>query len=392
MTRIRPWQRLLALGLLVGLLSSGPAALAIEEGKMRVYVGTYTRGESQGIYQLELDPESGALTSRELAGAVVNPSFLAIHPNGKNLYAVNEVSDFKDSGSGGVAAFEIDPQNGRLSLLGQQPSKGGGPCHIVVDPTGRNALVANYGGGSATVLPIRPDGSLDSPSGFVQHEGSSVNPQRQQEPHAHSINLDPAGRFAFVADLGLDKVLIYQFDPESGTITPNASPSATVEPGSGPRHFAFHPNGRLAYVINEMTSTVTAFSYDPDTGALTPKQTITTLPEGFVGNNSTAEIVVHPSGQFLYGSNRGHDSIAIFAIDESSGELQPVGHESTRGETPRNFNIDPSGRFLLAANQESDTIAVFRIDEKTGQLSPVGEPVNVPSPVCIKFLQIASSP
>ncbi len=393
MTPLRNGPGFLAFGLLAAFLSIAPNIQATEEGHpMRVYVGTYTRGESQGIYLLELNPETGELHSKTLAGEVVNPSFLAIHPNGKNLYAVNEVSDFKESGSGGVAAFAIDPDSGKLTLLGQQPSRGGGPCHVVVDPSGRNALVANYGGGSATVLPIQDDGSLDSPSSTVQHEGSSVNPQRQKEPHAHSINLDPDGQFAFVADLGIDKVMIYKFDPKQGTITPNETPSASVEPGSGPRHFAFHPEGKRAYVINELTSTVTAFAYDPETGALTPTQTISTLPRDFTGNNTTAEVVVHPSGKYLYGSNRGHDSIAIFAIDPSSGELKAVGHVSTRGETPRNFNIDPSGRYLLAANQGTDNITVFKIEQETGLLNPVGDPVAVPSPVCIKFLPLASTP
>jgi 6-phosphogluconolactonase len=247
-------------------------------------------------------------------------------------------------------------------------------------------LVANYGGGSVSVLPIQSDGRLGPATGFVQHEGSSVNPRRQERPHAHSMNLDAANRFAFAADLGLDKVLVYRFDANRGTIVPNDPPAATVAPGSGPRHFAFHPRGRNAYVINEMTSTVTAFRYDAGRGRLTELHTISTLPQGFTGNNSTAEVQVHPSGRFLYGSNRGHDSIAIFSIDSDTGRLTQVGHQPTGGRTPRNFGIDPTGVYLLAANQESSTVTVFRIDPRTGRLTPTGQTVNVPVPVCVKMM------
>ncbi len=284
-----------------------------------------------------------------------------------------------------MSAFRIEPASGRLELLNQQSSGGAGPCHVTVDPTGRNALVANYGGGSVSVLPLGDDGKLGPASAFVQHQGSSVNPRRQQGPHAHSINLDPAGRFAFVADLGLDKIMVYRFDAAAGTLTPNDPAWAAVAPGSGPRHFAFHPSGKFAYVINELASSLTAFRYDAPRGALEEVQTVSSLPAGPVEGNSTAEVQVHPSGKFVYGSNRGHDSIAVFAVDGASGKLKLVEHESTQGKTPRNFGVDPTGRFLLACNQASDTIVGFRIDQETGALTPTVQTLSVPSPVCVKF-------
>jgi 6-phosphogluconolactonase len=258
---------------------------------------------------------------------------------------------------------------------------------LVVDRTGKTVLVANYGGGSVAALPVDADGRLGKATSAIQHSGSSVDAQRQATPHAHSINVDPSNRFAVAADLGLDKLLIYRLDAAKGTLAPNDPPSASVAPGSGPRHFAFHPNGQFAYVINEMRCTVTAFAFDSQRGALREIQTITTLPHEVKEGYSTAEVQVHPSGKFLYGSNRGHHSIAIFAIDSATGKLNAVGHQSTGGKTPRNFAIDPTGQFLLAENQDSDNIVVFRIDTKTGELKATGHVVDVPSPVCVKFLQ-----
>lgn len=355
--------------------------------KMRVYVGTYTGKQSKGIYLLELDLATGALASKGLAGEAVNPSFLAIHPSQRFLYAVGEVSNFDGTKGGGVSAFALDPKDGKLALLNQQSARGAGPCHIVVDREGKNVLVANYGGGSVAALPIGADGKLAPATGFVQHKGSSVNPKRQEAPHAHSINLDAAGRFAFAADLGLDKVLVYRFDPAKGTLA--ESGSASVAPGAGPRHFAFHPSGKYAYVINEIANTVTGFAYNAEGGALKEVQTITTLPADFKGTSHTAEVVAHPSGKFLYGSNRGHDSIAIFAVDPATGKLTAVGHEPTGGKTPRNFNIDPTGTYLLAANQNSGTIVVFRIDPQTGRLKDTGHKAEVPAPVCVKFVPVS---
>lgn len=355
----------------------------------RVYLGTYTGGDSEGIYLSELDMATGKLSAPQLAAESVNPSFLAIHPTKPLIYAVGEISDFQGKKSGGVSAFAVDPKTGKLKLINQQPSIGAGPCHLTVDATGRNVLVANYGGGSVACLPINEDGSLREASSFIQHKGSSVNPQRQEGPHAHSINVDAANRIAVAADLGLDKVLIYRLDAADGKLTPNDPPSVSVPAGGGPRHFAWHPNGKFAYTNNEITSSVTTFSYDAETGELKPLQTISTLPDGYDGsNNSTAETRVHPSGRFVYVSNRGHNSIAIFTVDPSTGKLTPTGHESTRGEIPRNFNLDPTGTYLLAANQDTNNVVVFRINPKTGGLTPTGSEINVSSPVCVRFVPL----
>jgi 6-phosphogluconolactonase len=355
-------------------------------GQASVYIGTYTQRGSKGIYLAHLDLAGGTLRLAGLAGEVVNPSFLAIHPSHKFIYAIGEVGTFAGGKGGAVSTFSIDAATGKLTLLNQKSSRGPGPCHVTVDRLGKNALVANYGGGSVACLPIGEDGRLGDATAFIQHKGSSVNPQRQREPHAHSINLDAANRFAFVADLGLDKVLVYRFDPSAGTLEPNDPPAAVIASGSGPRHFAFHPSGRFAYVINELNSTVTAFAYDAERGTLQTLQTVTTLPEGFDGKSFPAEVQVHPSGKFLYGSNRGHDSIACFAIDAATGRLTPIGHEPTQGKNPRNFGIDPTGAYLLAANQDGDNVVAFRIDPATGKLSPTGQSIRVPMPVCVKFM------
>lgn len=371
-------------------VSSLVLAADAPSGKQRVYFGTYTGKSSKGIYRAELDLATGKLSEPALAGEAVNPSFLAIAPNQKFLYAVGEVNDVNGKKGGGVSAFAIDSATGDLKMLNQQSSVGAGPCHIVVDRTGKVALVANYGGGSAAALPISADGKLGEASSFVQHTGSSINPGNQAAPHAHSVNVDAANRFAFVADLGIDKVLVYRLDPDKGTITANDPPAASVEAGSGPRHFAFHPNGKNAYVINEIKLTVTAFQYDAAKGVLTPQQTISTLPEGVTDHKgmSTAEVQVHPSGKFLYGSNRGHHSIAIFSIDLATGKLTAVGHQGQGIKTPRNFGIDPTGNYLLACNQDSDSVIVFRIDQTTGKLEPTGSTVSVGTPVCVKFLPL----
>ena len=357
--------------------------------QLRVYIGTYTGGDSQGIYSSTLNLESGELSSAQLVATSKDPSFLAIHPSGKFLYAVNETMEYESQATGAVSGFAIDPENGALRPINQQPSRGAAPCHLVVDATGRNVLVANYFGGNVSVLPTRSDGKLDAATGFVQHTGSSILP-RQTEPHAHSINLSADNRLAFVADLGLDKILVYKFDPDSGSLTPHDPPSTPVNPGGGPRHFAFHPNGKFAFTNNEITSSVTSFRFDAQRGVLSELQTISTLPVAFTENNSTAQICVHPSGKFVYVSNRGHNSIAMFSFDESTGKLMSLGNESTRGQIPRNFNIDPSGRYLLAANQQSHNVVVFRIDSMTGKLTASGTEIEVPSPVCIQFLATSS--
>jgi len=391
----RPWPLWISLFLIALHLTTMSRAwgndMASEEaasGTMWLYVGTYTHGKtpSEGIYLLELDLASGRLTTRGAAARLADPSFLAIHPTRKFLYAVNELDKFNGRKGGSVSALSIDPASGMLTLLNQQSSGGSDPCHLTVDRTGKNVLVANYGSGSIACLPIQAGGTLSAASSFLQHEGKSVDSGRHEGPHAHSINLDQANRFAIVADLGLDRVFVYKLDAGKGTLTPNEPPFATVAPGSGPRHFAFHPGGRFGYVISEMANTVTAFAYDADRGALTEIQTISTLPPGFQGKSYTAEVQVHPSGKFLYGSNRGHDSIAIFTVDPVTGKLTAAGHQATLGKNPRNFAIDPTGKYLLAENQDSDSIVVFRIDPATGDLKQVGEPLAVPMPVCIRMI------
>jgi 6-phosphogluconolactonase len=356
-----------------------------ENSEIAVYFGTYTGPKSKGIYLSRLDLTSGKLSAPIVAGEIAQPSFLALHPNRRFLYAVNETGEGRRS-TGQVTAFAIGT-DGKLTLLNQQPSRGSGPCHLVVDRAGKNLLLANYGGGSVAAFPLGSDGRLGASTGFIQHSGSSVNPERQKGPHAHSINLDAANRFAVAADLGLDKVLVYRFDAAKGTLTPNEPPSTSVKAGSGPRHFAFHPNGHNAYVINEIASTVTAFQYNAGQGVLKEVQTLSTLPKDYKGDSSTAEVQVHPSGKFLYGSNRGHDSIAVFAI-EANGTLRYLENTPTGGRTPRNFGISPDGNYLLAANQDSDNVVVFRIDSKSGRLTSTGNTVAVPSPVCVKFLPL----
>lgn len=373
----RSWQFLLGATLI--LVASSTAA-------ERVYFGTYTRGtESKGIYVADFDPASGAVTNVRVAAASDNPSFLAIHPNGRFLYAACEVTDFQGKKEGSVASFAIDAETGSLKMLNHQSSRGGAPCHLVVDRSGRCVLSANYGGGSVCVHPIGEDGQLREATAFVQHTGKSVNPRRQEAPHAHSVNVDLANQFAFVADLGLDQVISYRLDAKAGTLTANPAGTAKLKPGAGPRHFAFHPGGQFAFTNNEMDSSVTALRYDAERGALTVLDTLSTLPAGFNGDNSTAECLAHPSGRFVYVSNRGHDSIAMFAFDAATGKLTHLGNESTQGRTPRNFNLDPSGQWLLAENQASSTVVVLKVDVQTGKLVPTGTKVDVPSPVCARF-------
>ncbi len=360
-----------------------------ETGGLLVYIGTYTGAKSKGIYVSRLDPVSGALSAPELAAETPGPSFLAVHPTGSFLYAVNEVSTFDGKPTGSVSAFAIDRATGRLTPLNQQSSGGAGPAHLVVDHAGRNVLVANYGGGSVSVLPIDAGGRLQAATAFVQHTGSSVNPQRQKEPHAHAIVVGAGDRFAYVPDLGLDKIMIYRFAPDRGTLAPNDPPFAAVAPGSGPRHIAMHPNGGYAYVINEMLCTITAFRRDAARGGLTEIETRSSLPPGqdVAAGYSTAEIIVHPSGRFVYGSNRGHNSLSVFAVDDKTGKLTFVENQPTQGRTPRGFNLDPSGAFLVVGNQQSDSVVAFRIDRASGRLTPAGPPIEVGAPASIEFVR-----
>ncbi len=367
---------------------SRTAAQPPAKGSLLVYIGTYTGPQSKGIYACRFDGTTGEASAPELVAETPNPTFLAIHPSRRFLYAANEVSNFDAQKSGSVSAFAIDAGSGKLALLNRVSSRGNGPCFVAVDRSGKNALAANYGGGSVAVLPIGEDGRLGEATAFVQHSGSSVNRSRQAGPHAHSINVSPDNRFAIAADLGLDKLLIYRFDAAKGTLAPNDPPSTSLNPGAGPRHFAFHPNGKFAYAINELQSTITVFDYDASRGALKESQTLTTLPPDFKGQNSTAEVQVHPNGKFAYGSNRGHDSIAVFAVDAGSGKLRPVEHASTKGKTPRNFSIDPTGKYLFAANQDTNNVVIFRLDPASGRLTPTGQTLDVGKPVCVKFVPI----
>ncbi len=355
-------------------------------GTALVFIGTYTHTDSQGIYTCRFDRDTGELEQVSVATGAGNPSFVTLHPSKRYLYAASEVMELDGKEQGAVYAYSIDAEPGELSYLSSQGSGGPGPCHVKVDATGRFVLAANYHGGSVCMLPIEDDGSLAPASDFIQHEGSSVNPRRQDQAHAHSINLDAQNHFAYVPDLGQDRVVIYRLDTDDGRLIPNEPAYVKVNPGFGPRHFDFHPGGKWAYLINELGSMITVFEYDRESGSLSEFQVIGTLPTGFSGSNTTADIHVHPSGRFVYGSNRGHDSIAIFAVDEDSGRLTALGHRSTRGRTPRNFGIDPSGRFLIAANQGSDNIVSFHIDQDTGSLTPTGHELNIPMPVCIRFL------
>ncbi|HEU5314993.1 MAG TPA: lactonase family protein, partial [Chloroflexota bacterium] len=349
---------------------------------MRVYVGTYTGpGKAEGIYVFEMDESSGALTPVQTVGGVDNPSFLALHPNGRTLYAVNESGD---ADGPGVSAFSVDAASGRLEKLNRQPSHGTSPCYVSLDPDGKCVLVANYGNGIVSVYPVQPDGRLGDASCVVQHQGSSTH-RRQAGPHAHSIRLDPTGKYVLSCDLGCDRIFVYTLDTRAGKLTPNAIPYAQVSSGAGPRHIAFHPNGRLAFVNNEIDSTVTSFTWDAERGTLHVNDTRSTLPADYAGNNSTAQIAVHPGGSVVYVSNRGHDSIATFGVDPERGKLTPLGHQPTQGKTPRNFNLDPSGAFLYAANQSSNTIVPFRVDPASGHLTPTGHTTEVPAPVCVLF-------
>jgi 6-phosphogluconolactonase len=369
--------------------TSAKGALANET---LAYVGTYTGGKSQGIYLFRLDTQNPddsqnvRLVPLGLAAETPSPAFLEIDAKRRLVFAVSETNDFKGQPTGAVSAFSVDSATGKLKLLNQQASKGTGPCHLVLDRSGRHVFVANYGSGSVAVLPVAPDGRLGESSDVVQHEGKSVNPDRQEAPHAHCVTLDPANRFLFVCDLGLDTVMTYKFDAEGGELTPNEPAFATVAPGAGPRHMVFRPDGRFAYVINELNSTITAFAYDADAGALKELQTVSSLPEYFDSDNTCAEIGIHPNGKYLYASNRGHDSLVLFEVDRAKGTLTYVEEQSTGGKTPRHFGIQPSGEHLAIANQNSDTLLLCRIDGGNGRLKPSGVFAEAPSPSCIQFL------
>ena len=354
--------------------------------KSLVYVGTYTDKGSKGIYAYRFDPVSGESDAIGLVAETPNPSFLAVDPNRKFLYAVNEIDNFNGSRSGAVSVFAIDRVSGRLTLVQQVSSLGADPAHVSLDKTGKYLLVANYTGGNIAVFPIENDGRLGPRSAFVQHAGSSVNKDRQAGPHAHEIQSSNDNQFVLTADLGLDELLVYRFDQKSGSLAPNDPAFAKIGAGSGPRHFAIAPSGKFVYLVNELSSTVTVFAYSAGSGKLTEQQTISTLAAGFKGENTTAEIEVDGIGKFLYVSNRGDDSIAVFGIDPSSGKLSFVERVPTGGKTPRHFALDPTGRWLFAANQDSNTITVVRVDPSNGHLTATSQMLQVATPVCVVFV------
>jgi 6-phosphogluconolactonase len=351
-----------------------------------VYVGTYTVRESKGIYAYHF--ESGKLTPVGATGLVAetpNPSFLAVDPSRHFLYAVNESVPGEKNGM--VSAFSIDRKTGKLTFLNQVSSGGSGPCHISVDHTGKYVLIANYDSGSVAAFPVLHGGRLGEASAFVQHSGHSLNPERQEGPHAHDILPSPDNRFVLAADLGLDQLLVYRFDASKGSLTANDPPAGSVPAGSGPRHFVFDRTGKFIYLVNEIHSTVTVFSYDADKGSLQELQTLSALPKHSIADNtSAAEIELGASGRYLYTSNRGEDTITVFAVDPVKHTLTAVQHAPTLGKTPRGFAIDPTGNYLLAANQDTDNIFAFHIDPKTGKLTATGKVLEVPSPVCVIFV------
>ena len=345
-----------------------------------LYVGTYTQRDSEGIYIFRFDTESGALRQQAVVAGHENPSFLTLHPQGHVLYAVSE-----DLEAGQVSSFAIDEESGGLTFINRQPTHGTAPCHLAVEPGGNTLIVANYYSGNVAVYPLDASGAIGEPVQNIQHHGSGPNQERQEAAHAHSATISPDGSRVYVADLGIDKVMIYRI--VDGRLQANDPDHTPVYSGAGPRHFDFHPNGRFAYIINELDLTVTACAFDAGSGALTPIETYSTLPDGTVDRSgfSCADVHVSPDGRYLYGSNRGHDTIAIFAVNSESGRLSAAGHASSRGRTPRNFTLDPTGAWLLAANQDTDDISVARRDAENGQLTPVGETVWAPMPVCLRF-------
>ena len=359
------------------------AAAAAQGAELLAFSGSYTgSGGAKGIYAYWFDTGSGALRPAGLAVETASPSFLAVDAGGHYLYAVNETDP------GMVSSFAIDRAAAKLTLISKVSSKGGGPCHLALDATGRWLAVANYGTGSVAVLPVGAGGKLGEAAAFDQHHGSGINRSRQEGPHAHEAVFSPDNRFLLVPDLGLDQILVYRFDAAKGTIAPNDPPFGVVAPGSGPRHLTFHPNGKVVYVLSEMASTVTAFRYDAARGALESFQTVSALPDHFSGQSTTAEIAVNAAGSAVYASNRGHDSIALFHIAPELFRLAPAEHTPTLGKTPRQFTLDPEGKFLLASNQQSGAIVSFHVHPRTGELTPTRHmPVEQASPVCLVFVK-----
>lgn len=369
------------------LAEAAPAPHVPTATEVVVLFGTQSEGPQRGFSKSYFDTATGTLSRPEFVTDAVRPGFFVVHPDGRHLYSTNSVDTFKGEKSGAVSAYEVDGKSGSLTLLNQQSSGGQNPAHVSLDAAGRHLFVANYNGGSIAVFAIKPDGSLGARTAFVQHQGASTHPTRQTQAHAHAIKLDPSGRFAFVPDLGADKLFVYRFDANTGALTPNNPPAAVITPGAGPRHISFHPNGRFAYLLNELASRVDVFAWDAKSGRLTLLQSATTLPDGFSGTTTAAEIEMHPSGKFLYTSNRGDDSLAVFAVDPATGRLTFVERVSTQGKNPRNFAFDPTGRWLVVTNHVGQNVAVFGIDANTGRLRPTGTVMAVPYPFfCVRFL------
>jgi 6-phosphogluconolactonase len=354
---------------------------------MLLYVGTYTEKGSEGIYVYKFNTKNGKLSKLHTVKDVVQPSYITVNKSQTYLYAVNELVEFEGKKSGSVSAFAIDQKSGNLTLINKQPSLGDAPCHISVSDNEKFVLVANYLGGNVSVYPIEAGGKLGASVELKQHIGVGINKERQESAHAHSINLDNKNRFAIACDLGADKVFNYKFDDKSGKLELNQSQNFyQPKAGAGPRHFTFHQSGKFAFLINELDCTITSLAVDEESGVLTEVQTVPTLPKGFSGANTCADIHISPNGKFLYGSNRGHDSLVVYKIDEKTGSLSYVEHASTGGKTPRNFTIAPNGKFLLAANQNSDSIKVFKINEKSGKLTATVNSATVSTPVCLKLI------
>lgn len=362
--------------------------------RLCVFVGTYTepirfgtgeimKGRGEGIYRCELDLQTGELVLADKTAGVSNPSYLTLDVSKKYLYAVNELKEFEGRASGAVSAFSVEPGTHKLAFLNQRATNGADPCHVAVNGNNTHVFVSNYSGGSVCVFPRREDGSLAEASHFIQHSGSSVHPVRQSGPHAHSLVFDPGNSYAFVADLGLDRLMIYKTDFAKGRLEPAASPYLPSEPGAGPRFCVFHPAGGYCYVINELNSTISALRYDRNTGVPEVIQVVPTVPGKASAENTGADILITPDGQYLYASNRGDDSIAIYKINRLDGSLAYAGTEPSGGRTPRNFAVDPTGAYLLVGNQDSDNIVVFAINRQSGALKRVSE-ASVPAPVCIK--------
>ena len=358
-------------------------AVAAAGAERWLWIGTYAQRGSQGIYAATFDTATGRLGVPCLAAAAENASFLALHPRLPCLYAVNETGRFEGHPVGAVRAFRLATEGGGLTELNRQPTGGAAPCHLAVDATGCQLVVANYSAGNVAVFPLGADGSLNSLTQLVQHAGSGPNRRRQERPHAHGVTFSPANRVVFVPDLGLDRLLAYRFDPVRGALAPSPDATGSLPPGSGPRHAAFHPDGTRLYVINELTSTVTTFAWEDAAERLQPLATVSALPAGWTNASSAAELAVHPNGKFLYTSNRGHDSLTVFALDARTRLPTAVQHVPCGGRAPRHFVLDPAGQWLLCAHQDSDTIAVFAVDPATGRLAPNGPTVAVPAPVCL---------